>query len=80
MTGFLDSLLNIYMVIVIARAILSWFMHDEENSIIRFLAKLTDPVLQPIRRTLDHVLPLNGIDLSPIVVILIIELLRSMLH
>jgi YggT family protein len=78
--GVIAALLAVYEVLVIARAIMSWFMRDEDNEIVRFLARLTDPVLVPIHRMLDRVLPLQGIDLSPIVALLIIELLRSLLH
>ncbi|MGH9247493.1 MAG: YggT family protein [Acidimicrobiales bacterium] len=71
--------LRAYLLIVFARVILSWFpitpgsamagVHD-------FLRKLTDPVLEPLRRVIP---PLGGggmaIDLSPIIVFLVIQLL-----
>jgi YggT family protein len=61
--------------IVIARAILSWVSPDPYNPIVRFIHKITEPVLHQIRKRL----PLNfgGIDFSPILVLLAIIFLRQ---
>lgn len=65
--------LNIYMWLVIARALLSWVNPDPYNPIVRFLYNVTEPVLYWIRR---HVpLVFGGLDLSPLAVILAIYLL-----
>ncbi|MBP8645221.1 MAG: YggT family protein [Syntrophobacteraceae bacterium] len=60
--------LNIYMWIVIARAILSWVNPDPYNPIVRFLYNATEPVLYAIRRRMP--LAFGGIDFSPVVLIL----------
>jgi len=65
--------LQIYMWLVIARALLSWVNPDPYNPIVRFLYNVTEPVLYHLRRRLPLVL--GGIDLSPVVVILGIYLL-----
>ena len=70
-------LLNIYMWLVIARAILSWVNPDPYNPIVRFLYVTTEPVLYRIRRSLP--LPMVGIDLSPIVVFVAIIFLDNFL-
>jgi YggT family protein len=62
--------LNIYMYIIIARAIISWVNPDPYNPIVRFLNSVTEPVLFRIRRKLP--LFFGGMDFSPIVVILAI--------
>ena len=66
-----------YMWIIIARALLSWVNPDPSNPIVRFLYRVTEPVLRPIR----HRLPTfsMGLDLSPLVVLLAIYLLRDFL-
>jgi YggT family protein len=69
--------LNIYMWIVVARAIISWVSPDPYNPIVRFLYLATEPVLSRIRRTLP--LPVTGIDLSPIIVFVIIIFLDNFL-
>lgn len=69
----LDTLLSIYMWIIIISALLSWVNPDPYNPIVRFLHSVTDPVLRPIRRRLGFSM---GIDISPMIVILIIMFLR----
>ena len=72
----LDIALTLYMWIIIFRAVISWVNPDPYNPIVRFLYRATEPVLEPIRRWI----PLNvGIDISPIVVILIIIFLQHFL-
>jgi YggT family protein len=75
----LDIVLTIFMWIVIARAVLSWVSPDPYNPIVRFIHKVTEPVLYQIRRRI----PVNfgGIDFSPIIVFLaIIFLQRFVVH
>jgi len=71
----LDVVLSIYMWLIIARAILSWVNPDPYNAIVRFLYRVTEPVLYKIR----SIIPSYGmgIDFSPMVVFLIIIFLRS---
>ena len=63
-----------YMWIVIARAMVSWVSPDPYNPIVRFLYRVTEPVLRPIRHRLPTVG--MGLDLSPLVVILAIYFLQ----
>ena len=69
--------LEIYLWIIIARAILSWVSPDPYNSIVRLIHNLTEPVLGFLRRKLP--LYFSGIDFSPIIVILIITFLKVFL-
>ncbi|MBI3398480.1 MAG: YggT family protein [Deltaproteobacteria bacterium] len=69
-------LLNIYMWIIIIRALISWVNPDPYNPIVRFLYQVTEPVLYPIRRRLPF---MGGIDLSPIIVLLVIVFLQVFL-
>ncbi len=73
----LDIVLSIFMWIVIARAVLSWVNPDPYNPIVRFIHKVTEPVLYQIRRRI----PVNfgGIDFSPIIVFLVIIFLQRFL-
>jgi YggT family protein len=68
-----DWLLTFYMWVVIARALISWVNPDPWNPIVQFLQRVTEPVLSPIRRRVGFGM---GLDLSPIVVILIITFLQ----
>jgi YggT family protein len=64
-------LLEAYFWIIIARAVLSWVSPDPYNPIVRFLYRVTEPVLRPIRERLPTVA--MGLDLSPVVVLLAIK-------
>ncbi len=69
--------LQIYLWVIIARAVLSWVSPDPYNPIVRFIHNITEPALSRIRR----VLPLNlgGIDISPIIVIMVVIFLQKFL-
>jgi YggT family protein len=66
--------LNIYMWIIIARALISWVNPDPYNPIVSFLYRATEPVLYRVRRVMPD---LGGLDLSPLIVILIIYFLKE---
>lgn len=70
-------LLNIFELILLARVLLSWFPNiDRSNPIIQFIYDITEPVLRPIR---DLLPPTGGIDFSPLIVILLIQVLTRFL-
>lgn len=69
-----DILLTIYMYLIIGRAIISWVNPDPYNPIVSFLNRVTEPVLDRVRSRLPN---LGGLDLSPMVVILIIIFLQK---
>jgi YggT family protein len=65
-----------YMWILIARAVISWVSPDPYNPIVRFLYRVTEPVLRPIRQRMPMA---GGIDFSPMIVILAIYFLQAFL-
>jgi len=69
----LDKALDIYMYIIIGRAIISWVNADPYNPIVRFLYKATEPVLYRVRRFMPD---MGGLDLSPLVVIFAIYVFK----
>lgn len=71
----IDSVLFIYMMIVIVAVLLTWVNPDPYNPIVRTLRALTEPVFYRVRRMLPF-LDMGGIDLSPVAVILFIGFLR----
>ena len=70
-----DIILNLYMWILIIRAVLSWVNPDPYNPIVRFLHNITDPLIYRVQRILP--LQFGGIDLTPMVIIIAIIFLRS---
>jgi YggT family protein len=73
----LDSMLNIYMWIVIIACLLTWVNPDPYNPLVRFLYNVTEPVFRVVRRIIP--LPAAGLDFSPILVLLAIYFLRAFL-
>ncbi|PXF56105.1 MAG: hypothetical protein C4B57_01275 [Deltaproteobacteria bacterium] len=73
----IDIVLNLYMWILIARAILSWVNPDPYNPIVRFLYSITEPLMYRVQRILP--LQFGGIDLTPMAIIIAIIFLRSFL-
>ncbi len=61
---------------VIIRAVISWVNPDPYNPVVRILQRLTEPLLRPLRR-LAPPHKLGGLDLSPLILVLLIQLVRS---
>lgn len=74
--GVLDIILHIYIWVIIVRVLISWVNPDPDNPIVQILYRLTDPVLEPVRRRLPDT---GGLDISPVVVLLAIFVLQKFL-
>ncbi len=73
----IDIILNVYMWIIVARAIISWVSPNPYNPIVNFLYQATEPVLRYARKIVP---PIGGtLDLSPIIVLVAIVFLRQFL-
>ena len=70
----LDTILYLYMWIIIISALISWVNPDPYNPVVRFLHSATDPILRPVRR---HIGIAMGIDISPFIVILAIIFIKK---
>jgi YggT family protein len=71
----IDLLLHFYMWLILIRAVVSWLSPDPNNPIVQFLYRVTEPVLEPVRRLVPTWR--IGIDLSPLIVFLVIVFLRQ---
>jgi len=67
LAGLLHVLLSAVIIIVIARAVLSWVSPDPYNPIVRIIIQLSEPLLYPLRRRIPA---FGGMDISPMLVIL----------
>ena len=80
--GFLVLLIDLYIWVVIASAILSWLIAfnvvNTNNRIVLTIAdalyRITEPALRPIRSILPN---LGGIDISPVILILLLLFIRD---
>jgi YggT family protein len=70
----LYGFLSVYMLLITIRIVFSWGGVSYSNRVMRFLINATDPVLAPMRR----IVPTLGVfDISPIIVLLILYMLRT---
>ena len=80
----IDTLITIYIWLLIAQAVLSWLLafgvvnrHHRAVAVIGdFLYRVTEPALRPIRRILPS---FGGIDISPVVLIIILIFLERLI-
>jgi YggT family protein len=73
----LDTTLLVLLVAIFGYVILSWVSPDGYTPPGRLLADLVEPLLRPFRRMVP---PLGGLDLSPLLVILLLSVLRMVLN
>ncbi|HEU0156500.1 MAG TPA: YggT family protein [Stellaceae bacterium] len=79
-----DTVITIYIWLLIAQAVLSWLVAfgivNRHNRVVAtigdFLWRITEPLLRPIRRILPD---LGGIDVSPVIVILLLYFVRNLM-
>ncbi|WP_020650497.1 YggT family protein [Solimonas variicoloris] len=67
---------NLYTFTIFVQAILSWLGPGVNNPASNILWSLNEPLLRPVRRFLP---PMSGLDLSPLVVILLLQVLNRLL-
>jgi YggT family protein len=75
----LCTLGELYIIAIFARIVVSWFPVQPGSgfaSVVRFLYTITEPVLGPVRRAVPAMrMGGMGLDLSPIIVVLVFQLL-----
>ena len=70
------NLIDFYSLLIIAAVVLSWFQADRRQPLVAFIYRLTEPVLAPVRNALP---PMGGLDLSPMVVLIVLQLLKGVI-
>jgi YggT family protein len=70
----INLLFNALTLLLVGRALLSWFDPGMNSSVGRILYTITEPILGPIRRLLPA---MGGLDLSPIVAIIGLQFIRQ---
>ena len=71
-----ELLINIYLFAILIQVILSWINPGSYNPASALLYSLTDPVMRPARKLLP---PMSGLDLSPMLVMIALVLLKMLL-
>ncbi len=77
LTESLSNFLNIYLLLIFVRILLTWFPTVEwMNQVCSFLSPITDPYLNIFR---SFIPPIGGLDLSPILAILVLQVVAQLL-
>ena len=71
-------LLYLYTWIIIIRAVASWLNPNPGNPLVQALVAVTEPVLKPLRSLVPPA-RLGGLDVSPILAIILIQIVRYLL-
>jgi len=72
----LARLIDLYSLVVLVAVILSWVPLDRRNPLVTVTHALTEPVLAPIRRVIP---PMGGLDLSAMVLLIALQILKGLL-
>jgi len=73
----ISDLVYLYSLVVLAAVVLSWFPAARANPAGQLVERLTEPVFERIRRVIP---PAGGFDLSPLVLLVGLQILRRFLH
>ena len=73
--GLLAAAIRLLILAIFFRAILSWFIRDPSNPIVRVLDQITEPILEPLRRIIPR---MGMMDISPLVAIVLLSVIASM--
>ncbi len=69
-------LIDLYSLVLFASVILSWVHLSEDNPVVRLIRRVTEPVLEPVRKVVPSA---GGFDLSPLIVLIALHLLKTLL-
>ncbi len=72
----ISTILSLLTYAIIIRAVLSWIKPNPNNPLVRLLIKVTDPIMRPLERIIP---PLGGLDISPFIAIILIQLVQRFL-
>ncbi|HEY9821450.1 MAG TPA: YggT family protein [Candidatus Sericytochromatia bacterium] len=76
LTNSLANFLNIYLLLIFVRILLTWFPTvNWMNQVASFLSPITDPYLNIFR---SFIPPLGGLDISPILAILVLQIVAQL--
>ena len=67
--GLVQLLFDLYVLVLLARVLLSWVQIDPRNPIVNLINQLTEPLLAPIRRMLPQT---GALDFSPMVAFVVV--------
>ena len=73
----IDILFTLFELAILARVLLSWFRVNPYHPAVAFLYQITEPILKPLRNVIP---PLGMIDISPIVALILMDIVRQIVR
>ena len=74
---FVNILFTLLELAILARVLLSWFRLDSYHPVVNFVYQITEPILRPLRNIIP---PLGMIDISPIVALILMDIIRRIIQ
>ncbi len=71
-----DLFFNLWSLAILARAFLSWFGMSYYHPVSRFIFRITEPILAPLRRVIP---PIGMVDITPAVAIVALQIVKGVL-
>ncbi len=75
--NFIDILFTLLELAILARVLLSWVRLDSYHPVVNFVYQITEPILRPLRNIIP---PLGMIDISPIVALILMDIIRRIIR
>ncbi len=74
--GIIKVLCNVLTILILLRVVVSWYLPRPTNVLVAILYRVTEPMLAPLRRIIPRV---GMFDFTPLVAIILIQLIRYLL-
>jgi len=71
-----DFVFRVLDLLILLRVLFSWISLGPGNDLVRIVYQLTEPILAPLRR---YIPPLGGLDITPMVALMLLELIKRLL-
>lgn len=76
MSAIIEAIAGAYVLVIIVAVCLSWFQLDPYHPVVQFVRRATEPLFARIR---EFVPPLGGLDLSPLIALLLVTVAKKLL-
>lgn len=73
----LYNVFRAFELLLLSRIVISWIKKENAHAVTRFICKIVDPILNPIRKIIPS--GNTGIDFSPVILFILIDLAKRAL-
>ena len=73
----LSWIIQFLIIVIIVRAVVSWFPIGRDNAFVMILDRLSEPIIAPLRRVVP---PLGMIDITPLVALILLQIVQAVIQ